>query len=194
MNESELILNIQKGDSESFRRIFDLYERRAVKSAYLITRNQASAEDVVQEAFIKCYFEIRKLKNPECFKTWFYRLLVRTAWSYAEKEKKLVPVQNVYDEMNQQNVKSVEQQYLESEKNSQLYEQIQKLDKKKQEVLLLYYYCDFSTKEIAKVVGCLEGTVKSRMHFARKELKSSIDFMQLKEERYYEKVEPESVI
>lgn len=194
MNESDLILNIQKGDSESFRKIFDLYERRAVKSAYLITRNQASAEDVVQEAFVKCYFEISKLKNPACFKTWFYRLLVRTAWRYAENEKKLVPVQEVYDETNQQNEKSVEQQYLESEANSQLVEQIQKLDKKKQEVLLLHYYCDLSTKEIARAVGCLEGTVKSRLYFARKELKSSIDFMQVKEERYYGKIESKSVL
>lgn len=78
--------------------------------------------------------------------------------------------------------------------NSQLYEQIQKLDKKKQEVLLLYYYCDLNTKEIARVVGCLEGTVKSRLYFARKELRSSIDFMQVKEERFYGKVESKSAL
>lgn len=42
MNESDLILNMQQGDSESFRKIFDLYECRAVKSAYLITRNQST--------------------------------------------------------------------------------------------------------------------------------------------------------
>ncbi|MBN7773493.1 RNA polymerase sigma factor [Clostridium aminobutyricum] len=194
MNESNLIVNIQKGDSESFRKIFEEYELKAVRAAYLITGNQASAEDVVQEAFVTCYFEISRLKNPECFKTWFYRLLVRIAWRVAEKERKLVPVQHVYDEANGPGVKSVEQQYLESETSIQLYEQIQKLDKKKRDTIMLYYYCELSTKEIARVVGCLEGTVKSRLYFARKELKSSIDFMRLKEDRYYGKAESESVL
>jgi RNA polymerase sigma factor (sigma-70 family) len=194
MNESDLITNIQKGDSDAFGKIYDLYKQKAIRTAYLITGNQASAEDAAQEAFVKCYFDIGKLNNPECFKTWFYRLLIRTAWRHAAIEKKNVPVQDVFEESTTAGGKSIEQQYLEAETSNILYEQIQKLDKKKRTAVMLYYYNELSTKEIAQVMGCLEGTVKSRLHFARKTLKSNLKLLQLKEDGYYGKAGYESVL
>ncbi|HWQ79124.1 MAG TPA: RNA polymerase sigma factor [Anaerovoracaceae bacterium] len=192
MNESQWILNIQSGDSDSFRELFELYKSKAVRTAYLITGNQATAEDVAQEAFVKCYFKIGELKDPECFKTWFYRLLIRTAWRYAETEKKNVPVQDVFEESKTAGEKSIEQQYLEAETSNILYKQVQKLDQKKRTAVMLFYYSELSTKEIAQVMGCLEGTVKSRLHFARKILKRNLEILQLKEDGYYGKAEYES--
>jgi RNA polymerase sigma-70 factor (ECF subfamily) len=194
MNESELIIGIQNGDSDSFRKLFELYQDKAVRTAYHITRNQATAEDVAQEAFVKCYFKIGRLQNPECFKTWFYRLLVRTAWRYAETEKKNVPVENVFEESKTPAGKSIEQQYLETEQSAILYAQIQKLDKKKRTAVMLFYYSGLSTKEIARVMGCLEGTVKSRLHFARKILKRNLESLELKGDGYYGKAGYESVL
>jgi RNA polymerase sigma-70 factor (ECF subfamily) len=194
MNESDLIESIQKGDSDSFRKLYELYKNKAVRTAYLITGNRATAEDVVQEAFVKCYFEIGKLQNPQCFRTWFYKLLVRTAWRYAETEKKNVPVQDVFEESGTAGEKSVEQQYLDVERSSLLYEQIQKLDKKKRTAVMLFYYSELNTKEIARVMGCLEGTVKSRLHSARKTLKSNLELSQLKEDGYYGKAGYESIL
>jgi RNA polymerase sigma-70 factor (ECF subfamily) len=72
MNETDLIIGIQNGDSDSFTKLYDLYKNKAVRTAYLITGNRTSAEDVAQDAFVKCYVEIGKLQNPECFRTWFY--------------------------------------------------------------------------------------------------------------------------
>lgn len=194
MNESELIISIQNGDSDSFRELFDLYKDKAVRTAYHITGSQASAEDVAQEAFVKCYFEIGKLRSPECFKTWFYRLLVRTAWRYAAVEKKNVPVEEVFDQSKTSEGKSIEQQYLEIEQSNILYEQIQKLDKKKRTTVMLFYYSELSTKEIARVMGCMEGTVKSRLYSARKILKRNLESLQLKEGGYYGKAGYESVL
>lgn len=194
MNEPELIINIQNGDSDSFKKLFELYKDKAVRTAYHITGNQASAEDVAQEAFVKCYLKIGRLQNPECFKTWFYRLLVRTAWRYAEAEKKSMPVENIFEESKIPAGKSIEQIYLEAELSDILYEQIRKLDKKKRTTVMLFYYSGLSTKEIARVMGCLEGTVKSRLHFARKILKSNLESLQLKEDGYYGKARYESVL
>jgi RNA polymerase sigma factor, sigma-70 family len=192
MNESELIANIQNGDSDSFGRIFNLYKNKAVRTAYLITGNYASAEDAVQEAFVKCYFEIGGLKNPECFRAWFYKLLVRTAWRFTESEKKNIPVEDIFDEAIVSGEKSAEQLFLDSELTNALLSEIQKLDKKKRTTVMLYYYSELSTKEIARVMGCLEGTVKSRLHFARKNLKRNMKIVQLKEDGYYGKAEYES--
>jgi RNA polymerase sigma-70 factor (ECF subfamily) len=194
MNETDLIINIRNGDSDAFAKLYDLYKNKAVKTAYLITGNRASAEDVAQEAFVKCYLEIGKLQNPECFRTWFYRLLVRTAWRHAEIEKRNVPVEDVFEEKKPSGGKSIEQQYLDAETSNILYQQIRKLDKKKRTAVMLYYFSELNTREIAQVMGCLEGTVKSRLHFARKMLKSNLEILQIKEDGYYGKAGYESVL
>lgn len=194
MNETDLIINIRNGDSDAFTKLYDRYKNNAVRTAYLITGNQASAEDVAQEAFVKCYLEIGKLQNPECFRTWFYRLLVRIAWRHAKVEKRDVPVEDVYEESRPSGGRSTEQEYLDAETSDILYKQIRKLDKKKRTAVMLYYYSGLSTKEIAQVMGCLEGTVKSRLHFARKTLKSNLEILQIKEDGYYGKAGYESVL
>jgi RNA polymerase sigma factor (sigma-70 family) len=194
MNETDLIIGIQNGDPDAFTKLYELYKNKVVRTAYLITGNRASAEDVAQEAFVKCYLEIGKLQNPERFRTWFYRLLVRTAWRYADIEKRNVPVEDVFEEAKPFIVKSTEQVYLDAETASVLFEQIRKLDKKKRTTVMLFYYSELSTKEIAKVMGCLEGTVKSRLHFARKILKSNLEILKIKEDGYYEKAGCESVL
>jgi RNA polymerase sigma-70 factor (ECF subfamily) len=194
MKETDLVLGVQNGDSDSFAKIYDLYKNKAIRTAYLITGNRASAEDVVQEAFVKCYLEIGKLQNPESFRTWFYRLLVRTAWRSAKIAQRDIPVQDVYEEKQPVGGISVEQQYLEAEISGLLLKQIQKLDRKKQTAVMLFYYSELSTKEIAQVMGCLEGTVKSRLHSARKILKSNLEVLRLKEDGYYGKAGFESVL
>lgn len=194
MNETDLIISIRNGDSDAFAKLYDLYKNKAVRTAYLIIGNRASAEDAAQEAFVKCYLEIGKLQNPECFRTWFYRLLVRTAWRYSEIEKRNVPVEDVFEESRPSGGRSTEQQYLDTETSNILYGQIRKLDKKKRTAVMLHYYSGLSTKEIAQVMGCLEGTVKSRLHFARKTLKSNLEILQIKEDGYYGKAGYESVL
>ncbi len=194
MNETDLIIGIQNGDSDSFTKLYDLYKNKAVRTAYLITGNRTSAEDVAQDAFVKCYVEIGKLQNPECFRTWFYRLLVRTAWRYSKTEKMNIPVPDVFEESKSTGEKSIEQQYLDAELSNILNEQIRKLDRKKRTAVLLYYYSGLSTREIAQVMGCLEGTVKSRLYFARKALQKNLEILQIKEDGYYGKAGYESVL
>lgn len=194
MNELELVISVQQGDSDSFRKLFHLYQDKAVRTAYHITGSRATAEDAAQDAFVKCYVEIGNLKNPEAFKTWFYRLLVRTAWRYVALEKRNVPLPEAFEEAKVFESKSTEQQYLEREMTDILYEQIKKLDAKKRTAVMLFYYNELTTKEIAQVMGCLEGTVKSRLYFARKMLKSNLERLELKEDIPYEKIGSESII
>jgi RNA polymerase sigma-70 factor (ECF subfamily) len=192
MKEAELILRIRDGDSGAFRELFELYQDRALRAAYLITGNQATAEDVVQEAFVKCHFKLGELKEPQHFKTWFYRLLTRTAWQCVKADRKNVPVADIFEKVETGDEKSTEQQYLESEMSNALYEQIRKLDRNKQTTVILFYYNGLSTREIAQVMECMEGTVKSRLHFARKALRRNLEIRQLREEGYDGRAEYES--
>lgn len=189
MEEIELIKQVQEGNMQAFEALFELYKQKAIKTAYLMTGDQTISEDIVQEAFTTCYLSIKKLKHPEYFKTWFFKLLTRIAWRAMKKEKVFMPVAEIYEMMEEQAIKN--QTYkLQEEEDTLVYEEILKLNIKLQTTLILYYYNELNIKEISKVMGCLEGTVKSRLHTGRMKLKENLikkqHSVQPKEELGYE--------
>ncbi|MBE6090173.1 MAG: RNA polymerase sigma factor [Clostridium beijerinckii] len=174
MSEEELVIKIQSGDMNALGELFEIYKNESFKYSYLITGSKYTSEDIVQEAFISCYNNIKSLKNPEFFKSWFFKMLTRIAWRYAKKDKKSLPVDNIFEKVDEKNIDTSIEQYLRKEQNNNLYAEIEKLDLKQKTVIVLYYFNGLTVNEIAKVMGCFEGTVKSRLHSARKKLKSSL--------------------
>lgn len=174
MEEIELIRKVQEGNMKAFEELFERYKYIAMRTAYLMTGNKHTSEDIVQGAFTKCYLSIKTLRSPEYFKTWFLKLLTRIAWRYMKHEKSLIPTEEINEviEKNQDSTapNEVEQDIIKSE----VYEEILKLDYKLQTVIILHYYNGLNVKEIAKIMEYLEGTVKSRLHTARKKLKVSL--------------------
>lgn len=187
LQERELVVNVQKGDMQAFEQLFELYKSKALRTVYLMTRDKNISEDIVQEVFVSCYTSIKELKNPEYFKTWFYRILTRTTWRYMEKEKRLIPVEDIFEKLENQHEKSLLDKLEQKESSNFLYQEILKLQPKLQTTLILYYYQEFSVKEIAQTMGCLEGTVKSRLYTGRRRLKISLT----KQERF---IIPEEVL
>ncbi|PHV70472.1 RNA polymerase subunit sigma-24 [Sporanaerobium hydrogeniformans] len=175
MEEIELIRKVREGDKEAFGALFERYKVQAIRTVYLITGDQYRSEDIVQEAFVKCYLSIHKLRNPEQFRAWFFRILTRLAWRNDVRAKRMVPTEDIMEVMNKKADQiSLENIYLQSETQRLLQGEIEKLGSEHQMILILYYYNELSVKEIAKVVGCLEGTVKSRLHTARGQLKKAL--------------------
>lgn len=166
---------MQNGDLSAFDEIFENYKTKALRTAYLITQNNSICEDIVQEAFIQCYNNIKKLKKPSVFRSWFYKILTRTAWKYAKDLHKEVSTENITEKSDELNINNSVEQYLQNENNQMLHYEITALEQKLKTVIILYYFNDLSTKEISKVVGCLEGTVKSRLHTARQLLKKRLE-------------------
>lgn len=174
LQEIELIANVQKGDMQAFEQLFERYKCKALRTVYLMTRDKDVSEDIVQEVFVACYISIKGLQNPEYFKTWFYRMLTRTTWRYMEKEKKLIPVEDIFEKLEGSYEQSSLEKLEQKESSKLLYQEILKLQPKLQTTLILYYYNEFSVKEIAKTMGCLEGTVKSRLYTGRRRLKTNL--------------------
>jgi RNA polymerase sigma-70 factor (ECF subfamily) len=168
LEEIELIKKVQQGDMAAFEKLFECYKQQAVKTVYLMTNDKNLSEDIVQDAFVTCYFSIKNLKEPALFKTWFFKIVTRRAWRVLKKEKRLVPVEEIY-ELVEAKHSATERPVADYE--SEVYHEILKLDYKLQTTLILYYYNELTIKEIAKTMGCLEGTVKSRLYTGRKKLK-----------------------
>jgi RNA polymerase sigma-70 factor (ECF subfamily) len=129
----------------------------------------------VQEAFVKMYTHIGELKDVTQFKSWFFQILYRTAWRYMKQKAKESPSEEIESQIETHyktpKQPSALEELVEAETKSLIKQEIEKLDIKHRTVVVLYYYNELSIAEIAKIVGCFEGTVKSRLANARKRLK-----------------------
>ncbi|MDD7793485.1 RNA polymerase sigma factor [Clostridium sp. 'White wine YQ'] len=164
MDKIDLIKKFQFGDVDSFEQLYKIYSKKAFGSAYLISGDKDIAEDIVQETFFQCFKEIKKLKEPLAFDVWFYKTLVRYAWKISAKHKKTIPLEDIdYESL------SSEMDYRETK--LMLDQAIEKLSPSLKTVIILYYFNDMSIKEISKILGCFQGTVKSRLYNAKKALK-----------------------
>lgn len=173
MDEIEIIQRVKSGDLQAFELLFERYKAKAVRTVYLMTGDIHITEDIVQEAFTTCYLSLHTLKQPQYFKTWFFKLLTRIAWRVMKKERGIIPTETVGELVeiaSLQEGTSLNEMDQATEADF-IYSQILKLDYKLQTTLILYYYNELTVKEIAKVMGCLEGTVKSRLYTGRKQLK-----------------------
>lgn len=174
MNETEVVKKIQAGDMNAFEEIFEIYKNQAIRYAYLITNNKFTSEDIVQETFVKCYLKIKDLKNVEQFKSWLFKIPTRTAWDYMKKDKAVLPVEDIFEKAKNENIDKSLHSYIRNEESKMLRAEIDNLELKQKTVIVLYYFNGFTIKEIAKIMGCFEGTVKSRLHSARKNLKVAL--------------------
>ncbi len=166
---------ILQGDRDAFDQIFNKYKNEAVRTAYLITGRKSICEDIAQEAFIKCYKPLGRRRNPEGFHAWFVRILTRPAWKYGRAASREIPTENMAEAAGPADPDPAARQYWAVEESRRLHTEIGLLKPKQKAVIILYYFNGLSTKEIAKVSGCLEGTVKSRLFTARENLRARMD-------------------
>lgn len=184
ISTEELVVMIQKGDENAFDMLFEKYKNEAVRTAYLITGNQSVCEDIAQETFIKCYRCIGKLDSPKAFRAWFYRILTRIAWKYGKMSGRELADEDIIERAEEAGADISLERHIRSENNRMLYAEISRLDQKKKAVIILYYFDGLSTKEIASVLHCFEGTVKSRLHSAREELKKGLKTLESDEKEW----------
>ncbi len=159
MDKYTLIKQCQQGDLESFSELYRLYSPNALGTAYLIAGRKGLAEDILQEAFIQCFKNIKKLNHPVTFDAWFYRILVRTGQKMVSKFGNTVCVEDIGGE--NPDVKENETYYTNFdtyENRLDVNEALNKLSTQLKTVIVLYYYNEMTIKQIAKVLGCFEGT------------------------------------
>lgn len=176
MDIQEIVRRCQQGEKEAFRVLFQTVEKKALATAYFLSGDKGIAEDILQETYMKCFVEINKLHEPQAFKVWFFRILIRTGWRLSKKQSTLVPMEitseneELFGDEKQCN-KNVIDTY---EIKLVMQNAINKLSENLKTVIILYYYNDMSIEEISKVTGCFKATVKSRLFYARNALKKHL--------------------
>ena len=174
MDDARLASSLARGDRNAFDEIYEKYHIPLYRTAYLITGNSSDAEDVLQETFVTAYTKIGSLKKPGSLKSWLFRILHRCALSTMRRRGREVPDEQIGDlaeGMDGMPVSTACRELSSAEDRLVISEWLRALEPIHREVVVLFYYNDMTTSEIARTLGIFEGTVRSRLYYARKELK-----------------------
>ena len=176
MDEQKAIQRLKAGDIGGLEFLVDRYQVKAVRTAYLITRDLGLAEDVVQDAFLQAYHAIRGFNAARPFEPWFLRSVVNASIKLMKKSERIVQFGDETDESVLvdlvMRVNSIESQAEFAEVQSQIWDAMQKLSPRQRAVIVQRYYLEMSEAEMAKGSGTAAGTIKWLLNAARARLRS----------------------
>lgn len=168
MNIDGWYKQIQAGDKDAFRHLYEAYSEYAIRTASAITRNPEMAKDAVQETFIRVYRQIDSYNPNFPFDPWFYRILTNECMRLLKKNS----FYSKFEHPDLENEPSIAEESFDS--LSDLYTVIQSLDDAHRIPLILKYLKGFTEKEIAEILELNHNTVKSRLFKGRQRLKDQL--------------------
>lgn len=164
LNEEIIIENAIKGDKECFGFLIKQEKSYLYKMAYLYVKNEEDALEIVQEVAYRGFLNINKLNKAEFFKTWITKILINVASDYIKLKNKTVFIE-------EKNIKGISESSNLEEKID-LYNAIDILKEDYKTVIIMKYFSDLKIKDIANVMEIPEGTVKTYLTRAKKDLKN----------------------
>jgi RNA polymerase sigma-70 factor (ECF subfamily) len=173
--EAVLVALAKTGDLEAFAQLYDRHRTAIYRAARLITGDNATAEEILQETFLRAFKNIEKFHEDVSPAPWLYRVAVNLAYdSMTSRRRWMAAITNIVDWLVTPVLESPEQQVETFELQELVREAIGRLDLKQRTVLVLYYLQELSLTEIADILECPVGTVKSRLHYARENLRREL--------------------
>lgn len=165
------------GEKDAFILIFSTYSQKVFNTAYFILKDKQYAEDVVQETFLQVYLKINKLKAVGAFEIWLYKIAVNHCMTLLKKlkRKETVELDEKTYRIEDDTSDAPEDIVVQMEIEDKLMKLIYSLDYKHRIVLTLFYFNNMNIKDIAIILKCSEGTVKSRLSRGKKYLKAMLD-------------------
>jgi RNA polymerase sigma-70 factor, ECF subfamily len=177
VDEHQAVARLRRGDIGGLEFLVQTYQVQAVRTAYLITRDRAAAEDIVQSAFLRVHERIHQYDPDRPFEPWFLRVVINDAVKTAQRRQRQVsmdaeldgsglsladllvdPAPDPSDEVERQQLQQA------------IWEAMGQLTPKQRAVAVLRYYLGYRETELADYLALPAGTVKWRLHAARQRL------------------------
>lgn len=184
--EADLLLveRVQSGDQAAFGLLVDKYQRRLLRLVLRMVRDSAEAEDVVQETFIKAYRALPNFRGESAFYTWLYRIGVNTAKNWLVANGKRMPTvsdlsndddeQSFEDSERLRDDETPDRVLMSKEIGETVNAAMSALPEDLRTAITLREIDGLSYEEIAQVMDCPIGTVRSRIFRAREAIASRL--------------------
>ena len=179
VEEAELVKRARKGDLGAYDQLVQRYQERVYATIYHMTSNHEDANDLAQEAFIKGFQALKSFKGGSSFYTWVYRIAVNKTINFLKQRKNRTQMSLNDLDFNAEHDpdlvalisdKTPRREAGLAELQEKLNEAMQKLSEPHRLVVTLHDVQGLSHEEIAKIMDCNIGTVRSRLFYARQQL------------------------
>ena len=174
-----MVSRAQKGDLAAYDALVRRYQQRIYATVYHMTSNHEDANDLAQEAFIKAYQALKTFKGGSSFYTWVYRIAVNKTLNFLKQRKNRTAMslndldftaENDPDLVALISEKTPRRDAVLSELQQKLNEAMQQLSEPHRMVVTLHDVQGLAHEEIAEIMECNVGTVRSRLFYARQQL------------------------
>ncbi len=159
MDEKELIFKSLQGEESAFNQLVIMHRDKIYRECVDLVKDEAAADDLTQDTFVQAYRSLKNFKQRSSFYTWIWRIAHNLSVNYIKRDKRRKEVEQ----------KNVIKQCYDSE---YLTEYLSLLPYKQRIVFEMYYLDQLTQKEIADKLGVAHGTVRSRLHYAKKHLQN----------------------
>jgi len=178
-----IVQRVQAGEVAAFDNLILKYRERVFGVIYNMTSNREDAADLTQDAFIKAFQSINRFQAQSSFFTWLYRIAVNSTLTHLRKAKlrtffsfeKITDEDKTAELVNQMtDKKGADRDLYIRELQEKLNEAMMKLSIKHRTVVTLFEIEGVSHEEIAEIMNCSVGTVRSRLHYAKQLLQAEL--------------------
>ncbi|NPV90686.1 MAG: sigma-70 family RNA polymerase sigma factor [Firmicutes bacterium] len=180
----QLVARSQQNDLQAFEDLITRYQDRVFTLCRQLTGNHTDAQDLSQEVFVKAYFNLASFRFEADFGTWLHRIAVNQWLNFKRKKGILAsvsldePIHTDQGEMAREvasDTMTPEEAYEKEETRRLVHQAMQKISPEHRMVLVLREFNEMSYEDLAAVLDCSLGTVKSRLNRARQSLKEEIE-------------------
>lgn len=171
--EAELVRSAAKGDIEAFTDLISKYSNAAHAAAFHVVADYYDAQDIAQEAFVRAWMNLARLKDGEKFGSWLNAIVRRAAVDWLRKRgtKQTAFYVDLTEVRAEQ---SVEETVLFNERKQTVYSALARLSDPQRNVVLMYFIGGLNTREIGDFLGISNSTVESRLRRAKLKLKEEM--------------------
>src|SRR5512135_2188098 len=173
--DAHLIQRLCGGDLSALGDLYDKYHLQVFRTALSITHDRQSAEDILQECFLKVNTYARRIDTSLPLEPWLYRVTVNLAYTWVTRRSKwLTSIEDMIDRLVAPARTNSEHHAEVAELQAVIRQAIDTLPAAQRLTVILYYLNNLSLKEISYILDCPVGTVKSRLHYGREYLKTCL--------------------
>lgn len=177
----EIVVRAQKGDSEALNRLFNAYYNDVYYFAIKTVKDAELACDITQEAFVEVINTLPSLRDPGVFEPWLRGIAYHQCTRYFKKKKDVLVDEgedgsSVFDTLQEERTEFIPEQNLDQQDfRNTVMAMIDSLSEEQRAAVLMYYFDELPVKTIAGIQGVSESAVKSRLAYARKAIKHSVE-------------------